>query len=439
VKHDPTIPRPWAVSVVRLLSKALIIRRYGIASRGSPGIDPPYILVSNHVNYWDPFFIGALLPDTVQFVTSDNIFRSRLIGTVMRLLASIPKTKFMPDGAAVRRIFTVLRKNRGVVGIFPEGRRTWDGMSIPPMPEVPRLVKAAGVPVVLAKQSGGYLAQPRWARYRSRGPVAVGFSLLLSREAVAALGTEEISARISAAVEHDDAEWSAGIAAHYRNRAPAEYLERLLFVCPGCRGFSTLVSRREYVTCTACGLSHRYRADGRFVAAAAGPSVGPPVGPPRFGTPGDWNRWQVDELARRMEAARETGFGVGTGGGGGVGVGTEGGPGGGVQPGPQTPLFADQGVRLLTGYRSAKVRRRDVGTLRLDPGGIALEGKNEWLFSFGEIEGVNVQNTEALEFYRRGRLFRFEQPSPRSNAYKWLRAIQLGQELLTPAVPQSGP
>ncbi len=415
MKHDHTVPRPWAVRLVRLLSKTLIVRRYGISSQGSPGVRPPYILLSNHVNYWDPCFIGAFLPDTVQFVTSDNIFRSRSTGTVMRLLASIPKTKFMPDGAAVRRIFVVLRTNRGVVGIFPEGRRTWDGRSIPLMPEVPRLVKAAGVPVVLAKQYGGYLAQPRWARYRSRGPVTVVFSLLLSREAVAALSTEEISGRLAAAVAHDDAEWCAGIDAHYRNRAPAEYLERLLFVCPGCRSFSTLVSRQDSVTCTACGLSHRYRAEGRLVATV----TRPPVGPPRFGTPGDWNRWQVDELALRMKAAREAWLGDGSG--------------------PEAPLFADQGVRLFTGYRSARVRRRDAGTLRLNPGGIALEGKNDWVFPFGEIEGANVQNTEALEFYYRGRLFRFEQPSPRSNAYKWLRAIQVGQELLTPAVPQLGP
>jgi 1-acyl-sn-glycerol-3-phosphate acyltransferase len=421
VKHDPTIPRRWAVRLVRLLSKTLIVRRYGIESRGSPGVTPPYIVISNHVNYWDPFFIGALLPDTVQFVTSDNIFRSPLLGTVMRLLASIPKTKFMPDGPAVRRIFTVLRKNSGVVGIFPEGRRTWDGRSIPPMPEVPRLVKAAGVPVVLAKQYGGYLVQPRWARYRSRGPVAVDFALLLSREEAGALGLEEISERLAAAVEHDDAEWCAGAAAVYRNRAPAEYLERLLFVCPGCRSFSTLVSRRDTVTCTACGLSHRYQADGRFVARVDGPPR-----PPRFQTPGDWNLWQVDELTRRMTSPREATSAVDAGDhAGGSGI--------------QAPLFADGEVRLLTGYRSQRVRLRDTGTLTLKPGGLSLEGKEKWLFPFGAVEGVNVQNTEALEFYYQGTLFRFEQPSPRSNAYKWLKAVQIGREILIPPAPQSAP
>ncbi len=408
--RDPTIPRRWAVRLVRLLSKALIVRRYGIESRGSLGVKPPYILVSNHVNYWDPFFIGALLPDTVQFVTSDNIFRSRLIGPIMRLLASIPKTKFMPDSTAVRRIFTVLRVNRGVVGIFPEGRRTWDGRSIAPMPEVPRLIKAAGVPVVFAKQYGGYLVQPRWARYRSKGAVAVEFSLLFSRHQVAELTQGEIYDRIAAAVNHDDAAWCAAVAGSYRNRAPAEYLERLLFVCPGCRRFSTLVSRGDTISCSHCGLSHRYSAAGRFVATVERGAITSPL----FGTPAEWNRWQVAELADRMAAAGEA-------------------------AGDGAPVFADPAVRLLTGYRSAKVRQKDSGILSLTPGGIVLAGKGRWLFPFKEIEGVNVQNSEALELYYRGRLYRFEEASPRSNAYKWLKAAQIGAGDLMPASRQSAP
>ena len=47
----------------------------------------------------------------------------------------------------------------------------------------------------------------------------------------------------------------------YRSKRRAEYLERLLFVCPVCGKVSTLRSEGERVHCTACGLSVTYGED----------------------------------------------------------------------------------------------------------------------------------------------------------------------------------
>ena len=47
----------------------------------------------------------------------------------------------------------------------------------------------------------------------------------------------------------------------YRSAVRAEYLERLLFVCPVCGKVSTLRSDREHISCHACGLSVTYNED----------------------------------------------------------------------------------------------------------------------------------------------------------------------------------
>jgi hypothetical protein len=49
----------------------------------------------------------------------------------------------------------------------------------------------------------------------------------------------------------------------FKGRRLAEYLERVLFVCPSCRQFSTLRSNNNTLSCS-CGFNVQYKPDGHF-------------------------------------------------------------------------------------------------------------------------------------------------------------------------------
>jgi len=55
----------------------------------------------------------------------------------------------------------------------------------------------------------------------------------------------------------------AAVDGEYRHKKSAEYLERMLYVCPCC-GFSTFHSEKSHVKCTHCGLDAEYLSTKEF-------------------------------------------------------------------------------------------------------------------------------------------------------------------------------
>ncbi|HUX14187.1 MAG TPA: lysophospholipid acyltransferase family protein, partial [Spirochaetia bacterium] len=93
-------------------------------------LSSPYLILPNHMSFWDPFFLGALVPEPIYYVTSDANFRSRMLNYLLGLVGAIPKTKVLSDYETIRNILRV-KRNGGIIGVYPEGRRTWDGTTLP--------------------------------------------------------------------------------------------------------------------------------------------------------------------------------------------------------------------------------------------------------------------------------------------------------------------
>jgi 1-acyl-sn-glycerol-3-phosphate acyltransferase len=385
-------PSPLIVPLMRRVVLPFLLRRYRVTAQGDLGavrsLAPPYLVVANHVNYWDPFWISAFLRHPVQFVTSDNVFREALFSLAMRLVGSIPKTKLMNDSRTVRQILGV-RGNRGVIGIFPEGSRSDDGKTGLVIPAVARLIRKLGIPVVSARIAGGYLSRPRWARFVRRGRVEIGYRLLFSREQLSRATDEHVSTALTEGLEHDEMAWQRTKSIRFRGPRPAEYLERLLFICPHCRAVSALESDDDLLSCRACGSSVRVTPLGFFEARQ---------GPLYFDDPATWNSWQLPVfagiLAERTAQAE--------------------------------PIFVEMPVTLLKGYRERPLRRVGKGSAVLRKELIEFRGTSAvFRFLLPKIQGVNVQNGEKLEFYHEGVLHRLDFADPRASSYKWTRAIEI--------------
>ena len=166
-RENKRIARFW--KLLHATAGRYVVRRFNY-SFDPVGIEPPFILISNHVTNSDPFFIGLVYkPKSLAFVASEHIFRMGFISKLLkRYLAPIPRPKADSGVGAVRAVLKRLREGDPVV-LFAEGDCTWNGVSGKIFPATGKLAKAAGVPLVTYRLEGGYLTSPRWSKKARRG------------------------------------------------------------------------------------------------------------------------------------------------------------------------------------------------------------------------------------------------------------------------------
>jgi 1-acyl-sn-glycerol-3-phosphate acyltransferase len=82
--------------------------------------------------------------------------------------------RYTIDSGAIRNAIRVLQHGH-ILGIFPEGERSWDGTLLPFKRGTMRLVLAMGVPILPVGISGAYALMPRWTSSICRVKVTIRF------------------------------------------------------------------------------------------------------------------------------------------------------------------------------------------------------------------------------------------------------------------------
>ncbi len=373
---------PWLISRYRIRAENReIVRR----------LRPPYLVLANHTCVWDPFMLGLLVPQPIQYVISDATFRSRLVEFGLSLVGGIPKTKAMSDIDAIKNIMRV-KEQGGVIGIFPEGQNTWDGHTLPLVHSTAKLAKLLRVPIVTARIAGSYFSKPRWSKRRRRGRVTIRFDMAFTPEQLKTTSAEAIDERIVDLLTHNEFEFNRRARVRFLGTDRAEYLERALFVCPSCRRIATLRSKGNDFTCTSCGYSVHYTLRGTFR---------PGNGELLFDNVREWNLWQIEEFKRQL-----TDY---------------------VAESPGTPFLREDDVRVQIGYKSMPLAPFHNGALELHEDRIVLHPESGTIAEFPVlgIRGANVQNNERWEFYSGADLYKITIRNPRGCTYKWDLAIRL--------------
>lgn len=225
--------------------------------------EPPFFVVAAHRNYLDPFFIAYAVRFPTCFVTTYEMFRKPLLGFVFRRFLCVPKRRFLNDVSAGREIIARLKQGF-VIGVFPEGERSWTGATQSWKPEAVALFQRfPQIPVLPIRIDGNYFAWPRWAGGIRRAKV-----LLTIQEpfrVTPGMASEEIERELRARVEPTDQ--NLGL----RDAPPAAGIERLIYRCPHCGSWRPLIpgSRSSAFRCADCSASfslepdYRVRAEGR--------------------------------------------------------------------------------------------------------------------------------------------------------------------------------
>jgi len=135
----------------------------------------PALLVANHSSFLDPPVLGtSLWHRDVNFLARASLFRFPVFGSLLRRVHAIPVNTRGDWREGAKTVLERLAQGE-VVGVFPEGTRTWDGRLQPGKPGVGWLAYRAKVPVIPAFIHGTYAALPRGARMIKFTPIRVVF------------------------------------------------------------------------------------------------------------------------------------------------------------------------------------------------------------------------------------------------------------------------
>ena len=219
-----------------------------------------YIVLSNHVTDYDPILVGLSFPHQMYFVASEHITRWGWLYKLIRFLVEpIIRYKATVAASTVMDILRKVRKGNNVC-IFAEGVRTWDGVTGPVVPATAQLIKSARCGLVTYRIEGGYFVSPNWAssgntRHGRLYGAPVG---IYTKEDLAKMSVEEIDEIIKRDLHEDAYARQEKEMRPYRGKKLAEGMESLIFLCPKCRKNGTLESKKNTVTCSACGCSFTY-------------------------------------------------------------------------------------------------------------------------------------------------------------------------------------
>ncbi len=89
--------------------------------------DGGILLCSNHIHALDPPVVGMTAPRTVHFMAKEELFNVPILGALLPKVNAFPVKRGMSDREAMRTALKILKSGE-VVGLFPEGTRSSDGI-----------------------------------------------------------------------------------------------------------------------------------------------------------------------------------------------------------------------------------------------------------------------------------------------------------------------
>lgn len=212
-----------------------------------------YLILFNHQTAMDPFFVSMAFKGPIYFMAPEDYFSGSFLSRLMQFCCGpIPISPESPDPKAVRACLQVAREG-GTIGIAPEGESSFMGKTTGMNPTIAPLAKKLGLPVVLMKIEGGYGSKPRWSDCVRRGSMRAYVAEVIEPEELEKMTDGELMSKIRSTL------WvnSTKIGGEFKSDHAAEYLERVMYVCPHC-GLSSFHSEGSVVRCTNCNLQIEY-------------------------------------------------------------------------------------------------------------------------------------------------------------------------------------
>ena len=229
-----------------------IARRAGFSGEKLPtGIGPMFILC-NHNTDFDFLLLLARSDEPIDFVATETMLRmNKFFEIVAKRFKPILHDKGSSGAATIKQIVGRIRDGRNVL-LFPEGNRSFDGRTMNISDAIGKIVKTTGASLVIYRLSGGYLTTPRWGSKIRKGSMEGQVVRVIEAKELKQMQPEEIRRIITNGLNTDAYKEQEKRHIRFVSKAPAEYLESLLFLCPSCKKIGTLYSVKNKLACS-CG------------------------------------------------------------------------------------------------------------------------------------------------------------------------------------------
>ena len=206
----------------------------------------PFLIVSNHESYLDPFLFAIFIPYEIKFVTTADVFTTPLMRFLLKGTGSFPMHRHKQDLKSIRTMIRMIGQGQ-VVCIFPEGGRSVDGSPLPILKETLKLIQRCKVPILPVHLDGAYEIWPRWAPNRRRGKVRASFKPIIPLESQSDLISFEAQIKASIFAEEK-------IFRPVKSRTITRGMEHLLWACYQCHTRNSIeVTSGQSLQCSKCG------------------------------------------------------------------------------------------------------------------------------------------------------------------------------------------
>jgi len=143
----------WQIGFPPVRAVALLLAPVKVEGRSNLPKRGPYILVSNHISWYDPPAIEFALGVAIRYMAKVELFRKPLIGGILHAIGNFPVRRGEADRGALETALRVLAAGQPL-GFFPEGTRSRDGALRRAKPGVAFLARRSGAPLVPVAISG---------------------------------------------------------------------------------------------------------------------------------------------------------------------------------------------------------------------------------------------------------------------------------------------
>ena len=143
----------WRIGFPPVRAVALALGPIRVEGRENLPEQGPYILVSNHISWYDPPALEFALGLPIRYMAKVELFRVPLIGGILRAIGNFPVRRGEADRGAIDTALRVLAAGQ-ILGFFPEGTRSRTGALRRAKPGVAFLARRSGAPLVPLAISG---------------------------------------------------------------------------------------------------------------------------------------------------------------------------------------------------------------------------------------------------------------------------------------------
>ena len=220
-------------------------------------IEGPYLLLANHNMELDPAVVGKAVGHHAYFVASEHVLRKG-IGTwlLMTFFKPIIHMKGKQGVTTVKQMLKTLKEGHSVC-IFPEGNRSFNGLTCDMEAAIGKVAKKAKAKMITYRVEGGYLTQPRWSVTLRKGKLRGRLIHVYTSEELQEMTDEQINQAIVTDLFEDAYETQKRERIAFKGKNLALGLESAIFACPSCKKIGKLHSEENRFYCE-CGFDSVY-------------------------------------------------------------------------------------------------------------------------------------------------------------------------------------